>query len=417
MPGGDDKDIPVLKPEMPLARPGETQPGLDQVSRKLYEDASPAVVQIFANGKAADYPDQRSYSMGTGSGFYIDDKGTVVTDAHVVLGGRELYVVDKDGRRFKAKLERMDDINDLAVLSTVGQKVATPFLQLAEHSNLKKDQPIWGLGHPQGLRPAYMSPGYYRFQSTKLTELMNINERQAAEFLTEMALSKTPDELKDVKAATERPLMHGRVHLEQGNSGGPVIDQSGKVVGIADQIARDDYSQSYYNRVEELKTLLGQKDPKFKFSYGYESSGWAHQHLIDWKNHKAMAVAMDGIMAGGGYLGYRLVNRYPKLGLGVGLIGTIGAIEDSSKFINSTDSRDSWKYGLATAADLTTIAGSVATVIPKAKSLGLVAMGVGIVGRMATDFIPNHLVLTDTERTDGSTRPPFNIERQLDIGR
>ncbi len=417
MPGGDDKDIPVLKPEMPLARPGETQPGIDQVSRKLYEDASPAVVQIFASGKAADYPDQRSYSLGTGSGFYVDDKGTVVTDAHVVLGGRELYVVDKDGRRFKAKLEKMDDINDLAILSTVGQKVATPYLKLAESSHLQKDQPIWGLGHPQGLRPAYISPGYYRFQSNKLTELMNINEKQAAEFVTEMSLSKTPEELKEVKAALGRPLMHGRVHLEQGNSGGPVVDKEGKVVGISDQVAREDYSQSYYNRVEELKDLLGQKDPKFKFSYAYEPSGWAQQHLIDWKNDKPMATAMVGIAAGSGYLGYRVVNRFPKLGLGVGLISAVNAVEDSSAFLNSTDSRDSWKYGLATAADLTTIGGSVATMIPKAKTLGLAAMGVGIVGRMATEFIENRLVLTDMQRTDGSYRPPFNIERQLDLQR
>ncbi len=417
MPGGDEKDIPVLKPEMPLALPGETQPGLDQVSRKLYEAASPAVVQIVVKGKSVDYPDQKSLTLGKGSGFYIDDKGTVVTDAHVVLGGRELYVVDKEGKRFKAKLEKLDDINDLAVLSTVGQKVSTPYLQLADNSNLQKDQPIWGIGHPQGLRPAYISPGYYRFQSTKITELMNINERQAAEFLFAVSASKTPEELKEVKAAVERPLMHGRVHLEQGNSGGPVIDKDGKVVGVSDQVAREDYSQSYYNRVEELKNLVGQKDPKFKFSYGYEPTGWAQQHLIDWQNDKPMAAAMLGIGAGSGYLGYRVINRYPKAGLVVGLMGAVNAIDDGSAYLNSTDSRDSWKYGLSTLADLTTIAGSVATVVPKAKTFGLVAMGVGIAGRMATDFIENRLVLSDIQRTDGTYRPPFNIERQLDLQR
>lgn len=418
MPGGDDqtKDIPVLKPDQPLALPGETQPGLDQVSRKLYESASPAVVQIVVNGKAIDYPDQRSYAGGKGSGFYVDDKGTVVTDAHVVLGGREIFVVDKSGKRFKAQIERMDDINDLAVLKTIGQKDQTPFLKLADSSVLKADTPVWALGHPQGLRPAYISPGYYRHQSNKLTELMNINQREAEAFVRDVSRSKTPAELSELEATLKRTMMHGRVHIEQGNSGGPLVDKDGTVVGVSDQVARDDYSMSYYNRVEDLSNLLSDKNPpKFKFSYAYEPSGWAQQHIIDWKNDQGMAIASLGIGAGSTYVGYRLINRFPKLGLGVGLIGSMNAINDASNFVNSTDSRDSWKYGLSTLADLTTIGGAVATVVPKAKTLGLVTMGVGFVGRLATDFIPNHLVGTDVQRTDGSYRPPFNIERQLDI--
>ena len=55
-------------------------------------------------------------------------------------------------------------------------------------------------------------------------------------------------------------------------------------------------------------------------------------------------------------------------------------------------------------------AGAVARFIPAVRTAGLVGMGLGLVGHLGADFIPNRLVLTDITRKDGDVRPPFSVK-------
>ena len=113
MPETPDKPIPVLKLDKDIERRDELQPQADATTRKLYEELAPSVVKILSNkGKV----------KGSGSGFFVDDDGHVITDAHVAYPGVELKVVDYRGEQYRARIEKLDDINDLAVLKVEGAK-------------------------------------------------------------------------------------------------------------------------------------------------------------------------------------------------------------------------------------------------------------------------------------------------------
>src|SRR5262249_13099205 len=104
----------------------------------------PGVVQIKTDSSSA-------------SGFFADEAGHVITNAHVVQGKTEVSVVTTDGDSYRARIEKLDDINDLAVLKLEGLKPNSfKHLQLGSSDALKVDQSVYALGHPQGVRPTFI---------------------------------------------------------------------------------------------------------------------------------------------------------------------------------------------------------------------------------------------------------------------
>src|SRR5690606_1691710 len=111
---------------------------------------------------------------------------------------------------------------------------------------------------------------------------------------------------------------------------------------------------------------------------------------------------------------YKTFSRFPKAGAAMlGLYGATSFVTDSESLMASTNGRDTAKFGLATLSDAAITIGSIASVIPRTRALGKVAIGLGIGGQVGSAFIPNRLVLTDVTRTDGSPRPPFRGDDQL----
>lgn len=393
-----EQDIPVLKSGLEMKPPTAKQPEADETSRKLYNELLPGVVQV-----ATD--------KGAGSGFFVDQSGRVVTDAHVVLGSNEQYVITSDGKRHKARVEKLDDIHDLASLTVDGVKNVKP-LQLGDSSTLKPDQKIWALGHPLGSRPAYVSPGYFRFDSTMANMLANLDPDLFLGTLVRSA-SMTPKEQKDVEGNLTRRLVHGMVKIVPGNSGGPLVDADGKVVAVADMIDTKDPSQSYHTPVENVRELLESKDGNFKATYNWTPERWVQAYKNNWMQHQSFAIAETGAAGLAAWAGGRIIWRHPRLAaVGGSIYGASMLAGDLQKYSNSTDSRDSWKYGLRSAADTVITGGALAALSSRARLIGLASAGVALAGRLATDFIPNHLTMTDLNRTDGDPRPPYDFQRK-----
>ncbi|HXT22405.1 MAG TPA: trypsin-like peptidase domain-containing protein [Thermoanaerobaculia bacterium] len=130
-----------------------------------------------------------------GSGFFVTDS-RVVTNAHVVCEGEPIKVSLADGREFEGTTVAVDYRHDLAVVAVKGAKV-TP-LPLGDATRMRRGDEVYFFGSPKGL---------------------------------EFTLSKAIVS-HDARQARGIPYLQLDGNVNPGNSGGPVIDQSGQVVGI-----------------------------------------------------------------------------------------------------------------------------------------------------------------------------------------
>jgi len=162
-----------------------------------------------------------------GTGWVVDDE-LVVTNAHVVAGERSTSVVREDGRRLDAELWAFDPRRDLAVLHVPG--LDRPALPL---SPVAPTVPTTGgvFGRPGG--------GPLRIAPFALGRVLDATGR-------------------DIYGAerTRREVLELAVSLQPGDSGSPVLDQGGVVVGVAFAVARDRSDVAYALAPSEVRAVL-----------------------------------------------------------------------------------------------------------------------------------------------------------------
>lgn len=142
---------------------------------------------------------------GVGSGFVITSDGYVMTNAHVVDGADEIYVTLTDKKEFKAKLVGFDKRTDVALVKIDAKDL--PKVTLGDVSKLKVGEWVLAIGSPFGL------------ENTVTAGIVSAKARDTGEYL---------------------PFIQTDVAVNPGNSGGPLINTRGEVVGINSQI----YSRS-----------------------------------------------------------------------------------------------------------------------------------------------------------------------------
>ncbi len=387
--------MPVLKIDTELRRDPRSQPPADETTRRLYDEYRQAVVKIDSEN-------------AMGSGFFIDGNGDLVTDAHVALSGTQLRVTTASGKIYPARITRLDDIDDLAELKIEGPPPAgQEYLHLGSSSSLKPDQNVYALGHPLGLPSLYISPGYARALEPELDVLEGTGGSPSLpDVLKEIPRMSGP-ERQDWQLNLARPMLAGDVHIEHGNSGGPLLSADGKVVGVSDLGDPNNMSHSYYTPSHFVKKLVNDPDPKFQFTYAHTGESWTNFYRSAWSKHPADAALITGAVAGAAAL---LARWLPgPTAMAAGIAGAADLVSDVDKFRHATNRMDRLKYGLATAADAAMAGGAAARSIPPAAPYAWAVMGAGAVGRLAADFIPTELTRTGTRRTDGDPRPPFQL--------
>ena len=154
-------------------------------------------------------PQQRGDQIvrGLGSGFIVSSDGLILTNAHVVDGAQEVNVKLTDRREFKAKVLGVDKQSDVAVLRISAKNL--PVVQIGSPANTKVGEPVLAIGSPYG------------FENTVTAGIVSAKSRSL------------PDD-------TYVPFIQTDVAVNPGNSGGPLFNQRGEVIGINSQI----YSQT-----------------------------------------------------------------------------------------------------------------------------------------------------------------------------
>jgi S1-C subfamily serine protease len=382
----DEKPIPALIPGLRMEKPNGIHPPVDETAKRLYLETLPSAVRV-------------GTEKSIGSGFYIDDKGTIATDAHVVLNSKEHYSIDNDGKIRRLRLDRIDDLHDLAILKPVTPNETKP-LTLGSSDVLKTHDPIYAIGNPKGVSRVYVSPGEVIGYSTPLDTIRRTDPKEAADMAWKLLALNDPD----YDEFYTRKMIAANIHVEHGNSGGPVLDRDGKVIGLTD-MGSPALGRAYMTPVEDLHRL--QTSPlKYRIDYEYQPASWAHSYIGLWQNHPVSATAATGLTAAAGGIGLAAMRRYSIAGGGLAMMGgAVKLVDDYSLFSQYQDDRDTLKYGLAMAADTTTTLGGLAMLAMRRKTYGLSAVAIGIGGRLATEFIPNRLVNTSIERLDGTQKP------------
>jgi S1-C subfamily serine protease len=200
------KPVPVtvgaLRAPVPPIERGFDQTETENIS--IYKQASPAVANIVTRTVEYDFFFNPVPVEGAGSGFLIDTAGHILTNFHVVQGAQTIEVTLGDQSRFKAKLIGADSRNDIALIKIDPKDRKLTPLQLGDSRNLLVGQRVLAIGNPFG------------FQSTLTTGIVSSLGRTV-----QTSESTFIDEAIQTDAAINR-----------GNSGGPLLNTRGEVIGI-----------------------------------------------------------------------------------------------------------------------------------------------------------------------------------------
>jgi putative serine protease PepD len=184
----------------------------------LYAEAESGVVEIKATisggeAQASPFggPGESSESSATGSGFIVDADGTVVTAAHVVDEASSVTVILDDGTTRKAEILGIDEATDLAVIRFDASGLELEPLELGDSSALNVGASVAAIGAP------------FEYAWSLSTGIVS-------------GLDRT---IEAPNGFTVSHAIQTDAAVNPGNSGGPLLNAAGEVVGVVDQIATD----------------------------------------------------------------------------------------------------------------------------------------------------------------------------------
>ncbi len=342
---------------IPTLHLGKTADQNDQTS---YASNSPTASIVNQNANsvveiAAHSPSLPANQEYVGSGFFIDNHGDIATAYHIVNGASTVQVSTADGTTLPARVIKTDPKSDLAELS-IGTQYMTQPVQLEANTNtntLPQGATLLALGHPEGWNSLYASPGKFD-NKVALGDIAASNDLNGANPNLAML-------------ATE-------MNTQQGDSGAPVFDTSGKVVGVVDR--GDKGNHGYMVSVDSLHSLTN----------GTPDTGVINPNSDTGAGPYSLHSRADGntlvyTLSGAAMLGSKLFpgNVTNFLGArGQVLSGIWGAtdlvLHDASSFSNALSGHSSGqtlRAGLNVGADALMISGTVSRFIPQLRGASM----------------------------------------------
>jgi putative serine protease PepD len=219
---GDHTAATTITQAATTAGTGDSSSSTGLNASALYASTAAGVVDITSRGVTAPASDspfgapQQSQSTATGTGFVVDGKGHIVTAAHVVDGASSITVKFQDGTTRTATLLGKDDATDVAVLSIDASGLTLHPLALGSSASLNVGDQVAAIGDP------------FTYERSLSTGIVS-------------GLDRT---ISAPNGFTVAHAIQTDAALNPGNSGGPVLDAGGGVIGIVDQIATNGSSET-----------------------------------------------------------------------------------------------------------------------------------------------------------------------------
>ncbi len=197
------------------ARPLEAPTALleeERVNMAVYDSCNQGVVHITTRSASVDVFLQVSVQDGSGSGSVLDKAGHIVTNHHVISGARKITVRLYNNASYPAVVIGNDPVTDIAILKVNAPPEHLHPIRWGESQGLRVGQRIYAIGNPFGLE---------RTMSTGMISAVN----------------------RQIPSREDRS-MHSRIQIDaalnQGNSGGPLINTSGQLIGMNTAIMSSD---------------------------------------------------------------------------------------------------------------------------------------------------------------------------------
>jgi S1-C subfamily serine protease len=177
--------------------------GGDEVNNiDIYKAAKDSVAYITSTVYQQSFFFEMVPTRALGSGFLISQDGRILTNNHVISGSSKIEVRFSDGSRYTARVLVADRADDLALIQ-IDPKKNVPFLKLGDSDALQVGQKVLAIGNPFG------------FSGT----------------LTTGIVSSLGREIRNENSTLEG-LVQTDAAINEGNSGGPLLDSQGNVIGI-----------------------------------------------------------------------------------------------------------------------------------------------------------------------------------------
>jgi len=180
------------------------------VNIRVYEKVNRGVVNISTKVIRPDaFFGFDQSAEGAGSGSVLDKRGHILTNYHVIDGAREIRVTLFDGETYPATLVGQDPVNDLAVVKIDAPEVSLFPVEIGHSARLRVGQKVYAIGNPFGL------------ERTMTVGIISSLNRQ----------------LPGRAGRTMKAIIQLDAALNRGNSGGPLLDSRGRMIGVNTAIA------------------------------------------------------------------------------------------------------------------------------------------------------------------------------------
>ncbi len=256
------RDGPGVTPEPELLR-------LNAALTRLADQLRPALVQIRVQRPMEEPESEDAPRRALGSGFVIHPSGYVVTNAHVVERSATVQVRLASGKRLAGTVIGRDRRVDLALVK-VEVVEALPVLPLGDSERLAVGELVLALGHPFGLEQ---------------TVSLGIVSRKGAPLQA---------------AAPGFDFIQTDAAVNPGNSGGPLVDMGGRVVGVNTMAARNG-SIGFAIPINLIKTLLPQLLAKGAVEWGWigvRIDEITEENVRDYGLDTPRGVGIEGVLPG-----------------------------------------------------------------------------------------------------------------------
>lgn len=194
---------------------------------------SPSVVSIVSKQVLQDVFGRTYEASGAGTGFIITNDGLIITNKHVVADENTQYsVVLADGRTFDATVQSRDTYLDFAVVKIDAKDL--PVVELGDSDAMQIGQWVVGIGNALG-----------QFQNTVTAGIISAKNRQIQASDSNGTSSETLDNLLQTDAA-----------INSGNSGGPLVNLKGQVIGINTAVASTAQGIGFAIPINSVKSAI-----------------------------------------------------------------------------------------------------------------------------------------------------------------
>lgn len=223
---GSSLSIPTTKTEKLILE--ESSAITDSVNK-----VSPAVVSIQLKKTVQDIFGQVYTQEGGGTGFIITNDGLILTNKHVVVDQNATYtVILADGRAFDAKVSSLDPIQDLAVIKIDANNL--PVVDLGDSDQIKVGQWVVAIGNALG-----------RYENSVTAGVISARNRSVEASDSSGQNTETLDNLFQTDTA-----------INSGNSGGPLINLAGQVIGINTAVASNAQNIGFAIPINTAKSAI-----------------------------------------------------------------------------------------------------------------------------------------------------------------